>query len=723
MQKIKSSNIFVAFFLILASFVFPNCNPVEEKEEKKTVNKQELPIKELDQWQDDRLSLFVHYGVYSSLAGTWNDEPIDGAAEEIWATSDMFVEDYEKVARNFDPKEWDARSIVSIARDIGMRTIILTAKHLDGFCLFSTETTSFNIVDFTHIDRDIMAEMAEACKTGNIKLSLRFSLTDWHLPAAYPMSKYHATPVPESHHRVNLQQIEELLTNYGDISEIYFHSGFNTPEQSRDLRDLIKKLQPQCLISNGIGNNFGDFISTAFNQFPAHDLDVPWIMPASIDPSTLAYHEKLKNNYGTKEKAREKVRELVDVISKGGNFALNIGPKGNGSTGSFEEETLNQIGRWIKVNRKAVFGTKKNPFDNDSPFWKITHNADKLYIFVDSVPSTEKIKLTGLKNKVASAQFLGSGIEPEYIQKGNTLEITWTSPAMADPMQLFVIEVELTDTLHQVPEKTLKINPSDTLILTRANALTHQSISSGDKYSSVPSVTAIKWNIEASHVLKAEIKFSSREIGRNILLETSGNETLLQLKGQQGELISSQADTVQTGTVFRSKAFYGAMDEIHVNPNGNNRLQIAKSSWMAMSNNSKKPVNPLPMTAHYYYVEIDSENQQKHCYEISGNDGLQVWLNNEELILSRNTTPEKPIKKHLVLDLQEGKNILLIKNYNRKGSSDMFNLTVVDDARWYSQFVTFSSNPEFIKIKRADNTNPHEDINLINFSIILTPEK
>uniref|UniRef100_UPI0025C3A6E9 alpha-L-fucosidase n=1 Tax=Marinilabilia sp. TaxID=2021252 RepID=UPI0025C3A6E9 len=351
------------------------CSSSEEEKQIKTPEKesQESQIfrKKATEWQSDKLSLFVHFGAYSLFEGEWGNKTVEGPAENIWASAGIPLEEYERKTREFDPAKWDANDLVNQARDIGMRRIVLNAKHHDGFCIFETATTEFNSLDFTPFHRDLVNEMADACNAGNIQFSLSFSLCNWHLPAAGPISVNHNTPVTDAHHQTNLTQIEELLTKYGPVSEIYFYSGLNTPEQSREIRQLVKKLQPECLISDGIGNDMGDFIATDFNTFPENTPDIPWNMLASAFPETRAY-KKGGSTTDLNLTARQKVREMVRVISAGGNYSLNIGLKADGSPAEVENEILKNIGRWIKVNREAIFSAKGSPFNTKSSAYKIT---------------------------------------------------------------------------------------------------------------------------------------------------------------------------------------------------------------------------------------------------------------------------------------------------------------------------------------------------------------
>lgn len=713
------------YTLFILAIMVTACSVSEEKKQQKGPEKEsqktEFSLKKTTEWQADKLSLFIHFGAYSLFEGQWNNKVIDGPAENIWAAAAIPPEEYERKTREFKPAKWDANNVVNQARDIGMKRIILNAKHHDGFCLFETATTDFNSVDFTPLHLDVVNEMADACTSGNIQFSLSFSLCNWHLPAAGPMTVNYNTPVTEAHHQTNLIQIEELLTKYGTVSELYFYGGLNTPEQSREIRQLVKSLQPECLISDGIGNDMGDFIATDFNTFPDIIPDTPWNMLSSAFTDTRAYK---KGNPSTDLSliARKKVREMVRVISAGGNYSLNIGFKADGSPAEEETEILKNIGRWIKVNREAIFGTKETPFNTTSSTYKITRKDNKLYLFMESIPASSSIRLSGLQNKITSARFLGSGIELEFSNKGAVNEIIWTSPAMADPMQLPVIEAEFEDTINAVPLKNITINPKDTLILDSNNALFQHSFTQQDRLTKIPSNTAMKWNLNAEHPQKAELKFVPAQNTLNLVLKTAKDQVIIQPEKKPGSLICSKYDTIQTGDIYQSNTFYGTLKEVHVNSNGSNRLRILNSSWHNLKNNKETHLKPLPMSSLYYYVEIESESQQQYCYRITGNDGLQVWFNQEEILLARNTNPGTPLVKELVFNLKKGKNILLIKNYNRVGAKDYFDLMPLPDAQWWKQTISVAANPEYIEIKPSQNENPFADIDLQHFSIILTPE-
>lgn len=173
-------------------------------------------------WHGDKYSMFIHFGLYSQLGGVWHQKQIqDGYSEQIRAFAQIPQAEYEKIAREFNPTEFNADSIALLARKAGMHSIIFTSKHHDGFCLFKTATTPFNSYDASPCKRDFVKELSEAARRQGLRFGLYFSLIDWHYPYASPMSPHNADFITESHHNYSKQQLKELLTHYGTISELW----------------------------------------------------------------------------------------------------------------------------------------------------------------------------------------------------------------------------------------------------------------------------------------------------------------------------------------------------------------------------------------------------------------------------------------------------------------------------------------------------------------------
>ena len=183
-------------------------------------------------WYGDKYSLFVHYGLYSIPGGVFQGEPVTkGYSEQILTFGIGFSDWYEAYTQQLDAAKFDAQEIVSLAQKGGMRSVVMTSKHHDGFCLFDTETTDYNVMN-TPAKRDLIGELAEACHQAGIGFGIYFSLIDWHYPYAVPFTSHNADPITPPHHQYNMAQVRELLTKYGRVDELWVDMGSLTPEQS-----------------------------------------------------------------------------------------------------------------------------------------------------------------------------------------------------------------------------------------------------------------------------------------------------------------------------------------------------------------------------------------------------------------------------------------------------------------------------------------------------------
>lgn len=302
------------------------------------------------QWLDQKFSMFIHFGLYSVYGGVYEGKPVTrGYSEQIQSFAGIFSDWYARTAKEFNPVQWNPDSIVSLAKEAGMQSIVFTSKHHDGFCMYHSDYTDFNIVDATPYGKDMMKELAQACKRGGIGFGVYFSLIDWHYPQAYPISSHNADPLTPEHYAYNLNQVEEIMTGYGDITEIWFDMGSLTPEQSKGLYELVNRLQPQCMVSGRLGNDYVDFAVMADNEYPDYKLGVPWQTAASMFDETWGYRSWQERG-SVKEKVNEKIASLIRVVGAGGHYLLNIGPRGDGSVVEFEREVLSDIGEWLKYN-------------------------------------------------------------------------------------------------------------------------------------------------------------------------------------------------------------------------------------------------------------------------------------------------------------------------------------------------------------------------------------
>ncbi|NGP45545.1 hypothetical protein G4V62_11470 [Bacillaceae bacterium SIJ1] len=274
-------------------------------------------------WEKLNYAMFIHWGLYSELGGNWNGEPVTkGYSEQIQMWADIPEEDYLEVAKQFSAEKFDPKAICQLAKDAGMKYIVFTTKHHDGFSMFKTKTTNYNLADMTPFGQDALQLLAEECQKQGLKLGLYYSLVDWH--QGHEFDYDNCNTIPESIEEVIKEQLQELLTQYGPLVEVWFDMGTPTLEQSKTFASLVYKYQPEATINSRIWNNIGDFRTLGDNEVPQVNLDGAWQTPASIYNATWGYRSWQKH-VDFSEKLNELINYLIQVRSNGGNYLLNIG--------------------------------------------------------------------------------------------------------------------------------------------------------------------------------------------------------------------------------------------------------------------------------------------------------------------------------------------------------------------------------------------------------------
>lgn len=357
-------------------------------------------------WRDARFGMFIHWGLYALPAGVWKGQEIAGIGEWIMNRARIPVAEYEQLARRFNPVKFDARAWVRVAKDAGMRYIVITAKHHDGFAMYDSPSTAYDIVDATPFHRDPLKELAEACRAEGLRLCFYYSQAqDWHHPDAagntWDFPDEERKDFARYFREKAEPQVRELLTQYGPIGLIWFDTPrVITREQSEALRDLVHTLQPKCLVNSRVGHGASDYESAGDNQIPVCVRHEPWETPATLN-DTWGF----KSNDGQWKSPRTLIRLLVDIVSKGGNYLLNVGPTAEGEIPAPSILRLHQVGDWVRTNAEAIYGTEPSPFPCECDWGAITKRPGYLYLHIFDWPAGPLV-VRGLRCRVRRAHLL-----------------------------------------------------------------------------------------------------------------------------------------------------------------------------------------------------------------------------------------------------------------------------------------------------------------------------
>ncbi len=394
-------------------------------------------------WREARFGMFIHWGLYAIPAGTWQGQAVPGIGEWIMQRARIPVVEYEQLAQQFNPVNFDAAAWVALARMAGQRYLVITAKHHDGFCLFKSAFTRYNIVDATPFGRDPLKELAAECQQQGVKLCFYYSQTqDWHHPDGdgndwdYDEASKDFASYIESYVK---PQVRELLTNYGPIGLIWFDTPRRiTVDQSQQLLDLVHQIQPDCLVNGRLGNHLGDYASARDNVIPGQTLDADWETPATIN-DTWGFKAEDHNWKST----TTLIRDLVDIASKGGNYLLNVGPTAEGRIPEPSVERLLRVGAWLETNGKAVYGTTAGPLQG-LDWCRTTAEPGRVYLHVFDWPQNGVLTLDGLPGEVISARLLADALQAALPITAEGERVTIQAPATAPDAIDTVVVLEVT---------------------------------------------------------------------------------------------------------------------------------------------------------------------------------------------------------------------------------------------------------------------------------------
>jgi len=392
-------------------------------------------------FRDARFGMFIHWGVYSVPAGEWQGKTNYG--EWFMEETKMPVSQYEKFAAQFNPVKFNAGDWARMAREAGMKYLVITSKHHDGFALWDSKVSDWDIMA-TPFHRDILKELSAACAAEGIRFCFYHSIMDWHHPDWGTRRAWNdkATGTPDMDRYVTYMkaQLKELLTGYGTLGILWFDGEWEDPwtnARGRDLYDYVRGFQPAIIINNRVGKGRSGMQGMDKGQgvgdYGTPEQEIP---PTGFGPGvdwescmTMNNHWGYNRHDQNWKSTTVLIRNLVDCASKGGNYLLNIGPTAEGVFPDASVQRLREIGEWMKVNSEAIYGTTASPFEKLA-WGRATQKPGKIYLHVFDWPADGKLAVP-YKSEVTKAYLLAQparAVAVESLADGKAIQVGPTSP-------------------------------------------------------------------------------------------------------------------------------------------------------------------------------------------------------------------------------------------------------------------------------------------------------
>jgi len=394
-------------------------------------------------WDEGRLGMFLHWGVYSNFGGQYNGrdygkEMGNTSAEWIYLKSNMPREDYEEAALNWNPHLYNPEEWALMAKNAGMKYMVLTAKHHDGYALFDSKASDWNVVKHSAIKKDLVKQYIDGCRKHGIKVGFYYSHEkDW---THHMRKNQDREPLKEAFIEFSRNQITELLTQYGKIDLIWYDTPRSEHEEFNKMcAGLIRKYQPECIINGRIGNNLGDYRNIGDR--------------AIVNPGEAGYMESIMTmrlNWGfdKNDDYWKPSSELIKMVSKsacrGSNFLLNIGPTPEGTFPVEDQVRLHDLGAWMKLNGEAIYKTRGNPFGKEHPWGSISVSKYNPVVYVHLWNWIGgEVEVKGISALVQKASFLDTKEAVEFKSNPENALLRLMLPADNPPNQLRIVKLEL----------------------------------------------------------------------------------------------------------------------------------------------------------------------------------------------------------------------------------------------------------------------------------------
>jgi alpha-L-fucosidase len=509
------------------------------------------------QWfKDAKFGMFMHWGLYSKLGGVWNNKNYYGSGEWIMNVAKVNVEDYAKEAADMDLPEFNPDDWALLAKKAGIKYVVVTAKHHDGFAMYDSNVSDFTIVKSTKYGKDPMKELSQKIREQGIEFGFYYSqFLDWHEPngggnrwdfdeTKKDYQQYYTSKA--------IPQLKELLSNYGPLGTIWFDMpGGLSYDQTKVLIDSLRMIQPNCLFSSRVGQGLGDYRDFGDSEVPARPIHGAWesIYTHNDSWGYISHDMNFKS-------PKQIIQLLAEVASKGGNLMVNVGPDGNGAIPEYSVKYLLEVGKWLDKFGDGIYKTTYGLIPRQ-PWGVTTSSKGKLYLHIFDLPIDHKILVPGMNVEIQNVYQLDTGEKLNWNKKDDDLLVNL--PQLTDTRNT-VLAVEysglLTDKYDKLPVtisaqfNSNKLLPNDAVIEGSTNI---KSITHSDYFGSWKHTTCLTELNDPSDVAGFNLRFTDAGdykiiLSYNCELENSRQEGVIEFD-QQKYLFQ----TVRTGGNYTNK--------------------------------------------------------------------------------------------------------------------------------------------------------------------------
>ena len=469
-----------ASLLATAALVTGSTSPLGAEETPEVAETKQQQHDRMEWWHEAKFGMFIHWGIYSVVGGEYKGQKLPNSAEWMMCRGKVPIAEYSKYAEQFNPTKFDADTFVKMAKDAGMKYMVITAKHHDGFAMFDSVWGDYDVVDATPFGRDIMKELSRACNEQGLRFGFYYSQAqDWHHPGGFGNNWDKTIKRVSSDIYVNekvIPEVKQLLTEYGPISILWWDTPRDMSAEAFENIYSLKSLQPGIITNDRLGKDYPGDHKTFERHIPDRGpVDQAWevCMPISGSWGYKKGDEDFKST-------AKLIRNLADIASKGGNYLLNVSPTGEGVVLPQAVDRLKEIGDWMKINGDSIYGTTGSPFkklDWGRCTKKEYAKGTTLYLHVFDWPKNGELLVPGLKNPVKQAYLMADWKPLEFRQEESGTIISLPADA-PDPINS-VITIQVSGTL-EVEDTGLTQDKDGSLLLLAEDAYIHNNEGSTD---------------------------------------------------------------------------------------------------------------------------------------------------------------------------------------------------------------------------------------------------